>query len=464
MRFVLRVFFLTLLSPIVLAQDFYRPAGIADADDPLIVTGYRALFTCSAHFVAGRSFPGIERIELVDTHSHKFSQPAIDVDKQLVRSQGPDGLEMVAAFRAGVGCTLLPPHWSEKEVPRLFTVSYPQRQHDPDQAYPLGDKMNLPSSGIRRGAGRGLSGLMDQAFDGKTYGDGNVTVGVLVIHKGVPLVERYREGFGPHSGYRTWSTAKSISATLIGIAVKDGLLDVEAPAPIPEWQFGEDPRREITLKHLLHMSSGLFGGGNNTNAIYFAGQDVISAATTTHLEEAPGTRWKYSNNDTLLALRALRATIDNDVIYGHFPYARLFHKIGMFNTRMEVDHLGNFIGSSQVYTTARDLGRFGIFLLQNGRWNDEQILPEDWMKFATTPAPARVTPAGDWNYGAQFWLMDDIAGVPNDAYTSAGNKGQFVTVIPSLELVVVRTGVNPNGVRWSHNEFMSDLLQSIQAR
>lgn len=455
---------LVLSIPVALGQTFFRPAGMADADDPLIVTGYRALFTCSAHFVAGRTFPGIENIELVDTQSHNFPQPTINPTRQLVVSSSPDGMEMVAAYRPGMGCTLMPPHWGEKEVPRLFSVSYPQRQHQPGRTYPEGDRIDLPRSGIYPRANKAFRQVMEHAFDGSTYGEGNVTVGVLVMHQGKPLVERYKEGFGPHSGYRTWSTAKSISAALIGIAVGDGMLDVEAPAPIPEWQFGEDPRREITLEQLLHMSSGLFGGGNNTNAIYFAGQDVVSAATSTHLEAPPGTRWKYSNNDTLLALRALRAALGDDTVYAHFPYQRLLHKIGMFDTRMEVDHRGNFIGSSQVYTTARDLGRFGLFLLNNGRWDDEQILPEDWMGFVTTPAPARVTEDGDWNYGAQFWLLDKINGVPNDAYTSAGNKGQYVTVIPSLDLVVVRTGVNPNGVRWSHNEFLADLIQSIEIR
>lgn len=81
--------------------------------------------------------------------------------------------------------------------------------------------------------------------------------------------------------------------------------------------------------------------------MYFSGQDVLSAATTTPLEVPPGTRWKYANNDTLLLLRALRAVLQDDLAYLRYPYDQLFHKIGMYNTWMETDHLGNFIGSSR---------------------------------------------------------------------------------------------------------------------
>ncbi|MEM7283403.1 MAG: serine hydrolase [Pseudomonadota bacterium] len=457
-------FFFALFTAFSYAEPFERPAGVADGEEPLIATGYRALFTCSAHFVAGRdSQTDIENVELVDTKVHGFPQPEIDADKGLVVARSTKGHEMVAMYRDTMGCTLLPPNWSAGDAARLPTISYPKRAVSSTEDFPYGDNIQLPRSGIHRSF-RALSPVIDKAFDGESYTAGSVTVGVLILQNGRPIVERYRSGFGPHSGYRTWSTAKSISSMVIGVAVKEGHLALDAPAPVPQWQEGDDPRQAITLRHLLHMSSGLYSGGNNTNAIYFGGQDVISAAATTHLEAEPGSRWKYANNDTLLALLALRAQLGNDLEYLHYPYDRLLHKIGMLNTRMEVDHVGNFIGSSQVYTTARDLGRFGAFLHNKGRWRDEQIVPESWIEFITTPAPARVTEEGDWNYGGQFWLMDNIKGVPADAYTTAGNKGQYVTVVPSLGLVVVRTGVNPNGVRWDHNGFMADVIGSIQAR
>ena len=330
-------------------------------------------------------------------------------------------------------------------------------------SFPAGDVVDLPRNGIAA-AHPVLAGLLDRAFDGATYGNkpGVVTTGVLITKNGKLIAERYRPGFGIYSGYRTWSTAKSISAALIGIAARDGILDLDDAASIPEWAHRGDPRQAITYKHLLWMSSGLFSGGSNTDAIYFGGQDVISAATTTTLEADPGTRWKYANNDTLLLLRALRDRLGNDLDYLRFPYDELLHPLGMYHTRMEIDHAGNFIGSSQTYTTARDLTRFGMLLANDGVWQGQRLLPKNWVRFSATPAPTRPPQKNQWGYGAQFWLLDQMPGVPKGTFTTAGNKGQYVTVVPGHDLVIVRTGVDPNGRQFSQGAFVADVVQALR--
>ncbi len=431
---------------------FQRPAGAAEVSEA--AAGYAALFTCSAHFVADREQEDIASIELVDLADLDLPPARIDARRMLVTASDKAGTEAVAVYRPSMGCTLLPPHWRAADAGRLPTISYPPLPDRSDVPYPLGDK-------ARPRPNRAQRAVLDDAFDGQTYGAGTVTAGVLIIKDGNLVGEQYRPGFGIHSGYRTWSTAKSISATLIGIAQAEGLLDVNAPANIPEWQFLKDPRQQITIANLLHMSSGLYSEGANTNAIYFAGQDVVSAATTTHLEAEPGTRWKYANNDTLLLLRALRAELNDDLAYLRYPYDKLFHRIGMHDTRMEIDHLGNFIGSSQVYTTARDLGRFGLLYLQRGAWEGEQIFPAAWADYVVQPAPALPREAGKQGYGAQFWLLDTLPGVPAGTYTSAGNKGQLATVVPAHDMVIVRTGVDPNGVRWQHDKFVNAVIEAF---
>lgn len=445
---------------VVAGTPLERPAGIAENDDPLIVAGYRALFTCSAHFFAGRPLKDIKQVELVDTTQFGFPDPQIDEKRQLVTAASLDGHVMTAAFRPTMGCTLLPPQWHTGDLPGLPYVAYGDQPDVSEVPFPQGDRVSLRRDGLHRSY-RSLRSLLDKAFDGESFGNGNVTVGVVIVAGDELIAERYRPGFGVHSGYRTWSTAKSITGALMGIAASKGVLDMDKPAPIPEWQMGADPRSAITLKHLMWMSSGLFSGGSNTAAIYFGGQDVLSAATTTHLEAKPGTRWKYANNDTLLLLRALRHQLKDDLTYLRFPYDELFHRIGMYHTRMETDHQGNFIGSSQTYTTARDLARFGILLAQDGVWNNERILPVGWTQFLATPAPTRPVAAGEQGYGAQFWLLDQLAGVPKGTYTSAGNKGQFVTVVPDRQLVIVRTGVNPNGVRWDQGGFVAEVVAAL---
>ncbi len=449
--------------PALGAPPYQRPAGIADDKEPLIVAGYRALFTCSAHFFAGRPLDDIKRVELVDVEGMGYPDPVIDERRKVVTATDISGqIVRIAAFRETMGCSVLPPNWQMGDVPRLPYVQYAPSPDVGNIPFPAGDRVKLPADGLDTRY-RALGSVLERAFDGRTYADteGVVTAAVIVVKDGRIIAERYRPGFGIYSGYRTWSTAKSISSALLAIAAKQGLLDLDAPASIPEWSYPGDPRQAITYKQLMWMSSGLFSGGANTYAVYFGGQDVVSAVTTTPLEVAPGSRWKYANNDTLLFLRALRHRLADDLRYLRFPYDELLHPLGMYHTRMEVDHLGNFVGSSQTYTTARDLARFGILLANDGVWNGKRLLPEGWVKFSSTAAPARPPVVGQWGYGAQFWLLDQMPGVPPGTFTTAGNKGQFVTIVPGHDLVIVRTGVDPDGKRFQQDRLVAAVVETL---
>lgn len=463
-RRALPVIFLALnLGGSAQAADYHRPAGAAGAKEPLIVAGYRALFTCSAHFFAGRPLEDIKRVELVDVEGLGYPDPRIDERRRIVTATDPSGaIERIAAYRDTMGCSVLPPQWKLADIPRLPYVAFAPTPEVSALPFPAGDLVDLPGNGIAPGHAP-LGPVLERAFDGSSYGDrpGVVTTAVIVLKNGRIIAERYRPGFGVHSGYRTWSTAKSISAALLAIASRQGVLDLDAPADIPEWSHPGDPRQAITYKHLMWMSSGLFSGGDNTYAVYFGGEDVVSAVTSTTLEVAPNTRWKYANNDTLLLLRALRHQLGDDLRYLRFPYDELLHPLGMYHTRMEVDHLGNFVGSSQTYTTARDLARFGLFLSKDGMVDGRRLLPEGWVKFVSSPAPTRAPQTGEWGYGAQFWLLDQMPGVPAGTFTTAGNKGQFVTVVPNQDLVIVRTGVDPDGKRWKPERLVAAVIDAL---
>lgn len=447
--------------PALLRVPYFRPAGAAGLDEPLIAAGFRALFTCSAHFHARRPLEDIIAVELADTRRLGLPAPSIDAERFLATAGDGNGRLRVAAYRKSLGCTLLPPDQGSAGVARLPHVEFAPAPDLADVPFPVGDKVRLGAEGAVL-QGRRLLPVAERAFDTQSYVAGKLTTGLLVVHEGRLILERYRPLFDIASGYRTWSTTKTITAAIIGIAVGDGLLDPDAPAPVPEWQTPGDPRAAVTLRHLMWMSSGLRSEGSNTNAIYFGGQDVISAATTTELEAPPGTRWKYANNDTLLLLRSLRAVLDDDLAYLRYPYDRLLRRIGMYHTRMETDHDGNFIGSSQTYTTARDLARFGLLLLADGVWEGERILPEGWVDFLTEPAPARPAVQGERGYGAQVWLLGTLPGVPPGTYTTAGNKGQYVTVVPTHDLVIVRTGVDPRGVRFPQDRLVADIVEALE--
>jgi CubicO group peptidase (beta-lactamase class C family) len=176
----------------------------------------------------------------------------------------------------------------------------------------------------------------------------------------------------------------------------------------------------------------------------------------------PGTRFKYSNNDTLIAMRSLREAMKDDDAFHRFPYESLLNKIGAAHTTMEIDWNGDFIASSQVWSTARDLARVGQLYLQDGLWGNERLLPEGWAEFVRTPAPAQ--PASGPGYGAQFWLMNDAAGVPEGTFYMAGNRGQYVVIVPSMNAVIVRRGYDANGgAKFEINDFTRDVLLALQA-
>lgn len=427
-----------------LSSSYQQPVGATDNSVPAIAAGYRALFTCSATFLGNRELQQILDIELRDTQSLNLPEPIIDAARRRVTASDGAGDTRTAVYRPNMGCTVLP-----SDIPVGDSVFLPSLASMPTPK-PVEELSSNPDARF--------NSVLDEVFESDRFGKGSITSAVIVLRASEIVAERYGNGFSRETAYRTWSTAKSITAAMIGIAETQGLLELDEPAAIPEFASPGDPRGAITWRHLLNMSSGLYSEGANTNAVYFGGQDAISSATSGHLEAEPGSRWKYANNDTLLLLRGLRHVLDDDERYLRFAYDHLLHPIGMHRTVMETDHTGNLIGSSQVYTTPRDLTRFGLLLLNDGAWNGEQILPRGWIDTMTTPAPEKPVIEGQQGYGGQFWLLGTLPGVPKDAYTTAGNKGQLVTVIPSEDLVIVRTGVNPNGIRWDQAELVRAVL------
>jgi len=191
---------------------------------------------------------------------------------------------------------------------------------------------------------------------------------------------------------------------------------------------------------LLHMNSGLWtaGPGNRTDEVYLGGGAVTQWATAMPLEVAPGMSFRYSNDDALLAARAVRASLGDGQAAIDFPFTELLWRIGMFHTTPETDWQGNYVLSSQVWSSARDLARLGLLYINDGVWNGQRLLPNGWSKFVATPAPAQ--PTEDAGYGAFFWLYGPQEGLPEGTYLMNGNRGQYVFIVPSKNIVIVRRG------------------------
>jgi len=177
---------------------------------------------------------------------------------------------------------------------------------------------------------------------------------------------------------------------------------------------------------------------------------------------APGTNWDYENYETLLAVHAMKRAIGNEDAYLAFPRRMLFDRIGMRSTVPGVDRFGDFILSSQVYTNARDLARFGLLYLNGGVWNGERLLSEEWIDFVRTPAPATAERGGF--YGGQWWLVpSNRTDVPPDAYATNGNRGQYVVVVPSRDVVIVRRGLDYGRQGFNWMDLTREVLKAIPA-
>jgi CubicO group peptidase (beta-lactamase class C family) len=287
-----------------------------------------------------------------------------------------------------------------------------------------------------------------------SYGEGARTTGVVIAKDGELIGEAYADGFDRYTPQRTWSVAKSLAATMIGAAVQRGEADVNASAGLGI--SAADPRRAITIDHLLRMASGRYSDtpGNRTDPLYYGGATVTEVALDWPLIAQPGSTYRYANNDTLAAVAAIRPT------FAAHPPSALFGALGMARTVAETDWQGNYILSSQVWTTARDLARFGQLYLDDGMANGKRILPEGWVKYVSTPSGPQ--PDGPFGYGAGFWLMNKSEGVPPDTFAAFGNRGQYVVIVPSRNVVIVRRGEDPAGSRFDIAAFTRDVLAALE--
>ena len=432
--------------------------------DRAIAAGYKALTLCSAIFNAGRSQAAAESIELTGTYpQYDALLPTLEThvsrtNRNVTVAFDPALPPRLATHQDGLGCTIRPIGALVPTETAGPASAPPSAAARPSLRWPDGDDA---ATGRLRGDARALSAVTGQAMDGIGYGDGSRTTALIVVQRGRIVSENYAPGFDMRTSQRTWSVAKSLAGTIMGVAVRRGLLTVDAGAPIPEWQLPGDPRGRITLDQLLRMASGLHSdhAGNRTDAIYFGGTAVTEQAVAWPIEVRPGTRFRYANNDTLLAVRALRAVLPPDE-QRSFPAQMLFDRIGMRDTVAEADWQGNFILSSQVWSTARDLARVGLLWLNDGVWQGERLLPEGWMAYMTRPSGPQ--PARGPGYGATLWLYGAAQGLPEGSYAARGNRGQYVMVVPSRDVVIVRRGEDPAGSPFDLERFAADVVAALE--
>ena len=282
--------------------------------------------------------------------------------------------------------------------------------------------------------------LADEIFD--LHGARGVTYALLVVKGGRLIYERYDAGANAFYLQYSWSMAKSITHALVGILVRQGKLDIDQPAPVPEW--AGDARESITLDQLLRMSSGLafnedYVDGQASDVIpmlQFEGRhDTGAFAATKPLVHGPGAVWSYSSGTTNIICR-----IVNDIVGGadgmlRFMNDELFEPIGVRSATPKFDTSGTFIGSSFLLAIPQDFARFGMLYLRGGVWNGKEILPPGWVDYARTPTYRDEEQC----YGAHWWMMPQRP----EWFMASGYDGQRILCAPDKDAIIVRCGRTP---------------------
>lgn len=410
-----------------------------------IVTGYAAKNLASAVFVSGRQAADVEALDLKFSLIRYVSN-TVDAEHKTVTSRFLWS-KSTAAFREGYGVTLLrgitPEEWQQQASPL---------PPDTITAEPLPPGDSTLSTR--------LAPIARAFVDHRTYG--GHPFAFIVLHQGGVVSERYDKGIGPDTRLLSWSVAKSFVNALVGIMVKDSLLDIHAPMDIAEWQ-GDD-RKNITLNDLMQMQSGLewnedYGSDSDVNIMLHCQQDMGRFALMKPLEHKPGTYWYYSSGSTNIVMRYLRRFFDSDEDFLTYIRRRLFAPLGIRNAVFEQDISGTPIGSSYLYATATDFARFGQLYLDDGCTGKERILPEGWVDYTRTPASNSKN-----RYGAFFWLNKGrkLPDCPEDIFWCDGHDGQFIGIVPSKQLVVVILGYSPKPANEiDRNKLINDIITVI---
>ena len=428
-------------------QEYPTRWEIPPGDPVELETAGFAKLLCSVLFITGRgltaaieedgSFVKLPQVRRA-AHEAKVDWQARSVSLTL-----PNGATRSARQFADQGCVILPSGRNDVFfTPKRVNSTLPEPATQP---WPMGDL--LPGTPLPADVDAAmLARSIEAAFEPPEA----LTAAFVVAWRGRIIAERYATGLDHTTRLPSWSMGKSLTATLIGQLVLDGTYDRWGPAPVPEWQGEGDPRRAIRIADLLRMSGGLrfvsssdpdydpARGYADHDYIYTGAIDTFRWAVTRPPQWPAGTVGRYRNSDPLVLnylIREAARTRGED--YLAWPQRHLFDRLGMRRMVLETDAYGNFVLTGYDLGSARDWLRLGMLYLQDGVWNGDRLLPEGWVDFVRTPAPAWEKP----EYGGLFWLNRTGAWpAPADAFYMSGAGGQTTIIIPTHDLVVVRLG------------------------
>ena len=377
----------------------------------------------------------------------------VDRDNGYVHLTTGKGVVRTAKYIGDLGCVPLPIGETEPyyEPPEIVS-SLPDPATTP---WPMGDVLGDDP----------LPGEIDkEKLDAATeaaFTEGAMTAAYVVTYKGQIVAERYADGITMHTPLESWSMAKSLSATMMGVLIHQGEYELYQPAPIPEWQQEGDPRQEIRIADILRMSSGLRCRNRRDPGydealgypdhlyLYTGTVDSFEYAATRPQQWKPNTVGRYRNCDPVLTNYLIRLAVEGrGDDYHQFLQQQLFDRIGVRNLVAQTDPYGNFLLQGSDLGSARDWARIGNLYLNDGVANGERILAEGFVDFVRSVAPAWEAD-GRPIYGGFFWLEGAFEPEIPTTYSMAGAGGQHTFIIPAKQLVIVRLGHYKGAPVWN---------------
>ena len=416
-------------------------------------TAYAAKIMCSNAFIAGR--------DPAEVLAKDVQAPGHPILRYVSFERSEDGVTtrlfgfaaaQTAIHRPGLGCAVVPD--GNLDAARSVALDTVPKAEKSELEWPLGDQVSRPMSEPVQAL------LADPALVGPEMR------AVVVVKDGRIIGERYGEGFGEDTPLLGWSMTKTVTAALVALRVAEGKLAYDQDRLFPEWT---DDRARIKVADLLAMESGLdleetYGDVNDVTRMLFLEPDQARFVKAKALEAPPGQKFEYTTGSAVLLTRLWMDTFPDAKEALAYPRKALFGPIGMTSVVMEADEAGTFSGGSLMYATARDWARFGLLLADGGEWNGDQLLPAEFIARVST---ATAQSNGIYTGGLAWKLVGaarrgESFDIPADTYWARGHDGQWMAIVPSERLVLLRLGLTPSQLRYSPETLLEKVVAAAR--
>ncbi len=284
----------------------------------------------------------------------------------------------------------------------------------------------------------GLDELKVEELFNLSFSD-DATMSAVLIKDGYIIKEQYAEGFNESSFGTSWSTAKSFYAALIGISLDKGEID-SLDDPVAKYvpQYNEGKKKNITIRQVLNMTSGL-EFPNHEHEMMFFEPNHLEYAYGVDVENEPGEVFQYNNVNSMLMGEILKGATGKSA--KELIEERIFSKIGLDEYTAWEDSAGNTLTYCCLDMSARDYSRFGLLFSRDGNWDGEQVISKNYVDeslklyWGSTPSMGW-THSDTRGYSLQWWISkyDEEAKI----YNTSGKFGQFVFIDKDRDIIFTR--------------------------